>query len=751
MRQEIVGDNINKVDAIDKVTGQAVFATDYYFDEMLYLKILRAPHPHALIKALDTSKAEKLAGVEMVITADDFPELKKFGLIKEDQEVFVTEKTRFMGDPLALVVAENKEIASKALDLIEVDYEPLEIIEDPKRALEDGVVKIHDDGNLLCSHKLEKGDIEAGFAAADLIIKNQFKSQCIEQLPLQPEAGVAKYDEQTGVYTIWAATQWLHDSQADIASSLGVSQDRVELIQPAIGGAFGKREDLSVQIYLALAAKLTGKAVKLTYTREESMIAQSKRHPITFDFKTGVRKDGYLTAWQAEIVGDAGAYASSSPAVVHQALYHCTGPYNVANVKGQSYAVYTNNTYSGAMRGFGATQAAFAYESQMDSIAKELGFDPIELKLKNAYEIGSTTPNGQRLDSSVGLKETIKQAKKASNYNNLKSNDEKEVKKRGTGVASIFFGNAYGEGFPDHSICELKLKDDGTIAVKTAAADVGQGVLTVVTQIVAQTLNVAVEDIKLAEGNTAKMKNAGSTSASRQTIFSGNAAKIAAEDLLGKINHLVFLELGLNYPEFELKAGKIIAEDRVVTFKGLVKLAKARDFKLESEGCYFPKTYAPTESGFSKLNYVSYSFNTQIAEVEVNTKTGEVDVLKITAAPDVGKAIHPQNVEGQSEGGTMMGLGMALMEEQIIEKGITKNPNLSGYLVPTAKDMPELETVIVESGGGAGPYGAKGIGEPAMLPTAPAIINAIEDAVGVRIKELPATPEKILAALEKKK
>lgn len=418
----IVGSNFLKVDARDKVTGRAIYPDDIYFDDLLYVKVKRAPHPHAYLRKLDVSKAEELPGVVKVITATDYPDLNKFGLIIKDQPVLVGigEKMRYLGDALAIVVAESREIATRALDLIRVEVEELEVISDPLRAMEDDAPAIHEDGNILITHYLDKGDVEKGFAGADIIVEREYRTQHIDQLPLQPEAGVGLYDGESGVIKLWVATQWLHDTQADIAQSLGLPREKVRIIQPAIGGAFGKREDISVHIHLALAAMATGRPVKLTYTREESMITQSKRHPMIIRAKTGATKDGYLTAWKVEVIGDAGAYASSSPAVVHKGMYHCTGPYNVENVRGVSHAVYTNNTYSGAMRGFGTTQMAFAYESQMDILAHELGLDPAQFRLQNAYQVGSLTPNGQVLSRSVNVRETIKKAIEMSDWKGVR-------------------------------------------------------------------------------------------------------------------------------------------------------------------------------------------------------------------------------------------------------------------------------------------------------------------------------------------
>ena len=412
MSEKYIGKDILKVDVQDKVTGKALYPDDIYFKDMLYLKIKRATHPHAYLRKLDLSKAEKLPGVVRIITAADIPQVKNFGLIIKDQPVLVGigQKMRYMGDALAIVIAESKEVASKAVKLIEVEVEELEVISDPLRAMKKDAPLIHQDGNILATHYLEKGDIKKGFAEADVIVEKEYRTSFLDQVPLQVEAGVGLYDQKNEVIKLWVASQWLHDTQADVAQSLGLPKEKIRIIQPAIGGAFGKKEDISVHIHLALAAIETKRPVKLIYTREESMITQSKRHPFIIRAKTGVTKEGYLTAWQAFVIGDTGAYASSGPAVVHKGMYHCTGPYNVDNVKGVAYTVYTNNTYAGAMRGFGTTQMAFAYESQMDILAHKLGISPAQFRLQNAYDIGSSTPNSQILTHSVGVKETIKEA-----------------------------------------------------------------------------------------------------------------------------------------------------------------------------------------------------------------------------------------------------------------------------------------------------------------------------------------------------
>lgn len=761
MKGDYVGKRIVRVDAREKVLGKPLYSVDLFKEGMLHLKVLCAPHPHALIKKVDVTKAKALPGVVSVVTAADVPELKTYGLIFKDQEALVKEKSRYLGDRIAVVAAEDERTARRALKLIEVDYEPLEVITDPLRAMEPDAPRIHESGqvpfehaynkgNVLAIDHLVKGNVEQGFAEADRIFENTFSTQFVDHVAMETEAGMAEHDPETDCYTLWAPCQWTHDIQTDVAKVLGIRVDQLKIVQPeAMGGAFGRREDISVHIILPLMAKITGRPVKWVMTRQETMIMQTKRTPITFKLKTGVKNDGTITAWQSEVIGDTGAYASTGASIVHQSMYVATGPYEVPHVKGISYTVYTNNTFTGAMRGFGATEAAFAYERQMDCIARDMGWDPAEFRLKNAYRIGSRTANGQLLTTSVGAVDTILTAREHFGSKGVPSAPHK---KRGMGMATIMFGCGYGEGFPDHSFAGVQVTDSGRILLRSAAADVGQGVKTIMVQIAADVLKLPPEFIDLAPNDTATTKNAGSTSATRQTIFSGNAVKLAAQNLLGKIYHQAYLELGRAYPELSLADGDVILHGttRQMSLGELAQIAKAKGEPLEAEGCYFPRTDIDYTTAQGEVVYLTFTYNTHYVEIEVDTETGQVDVLRVIAAPDVGVAINPAGVEGQSEGGVAMGLGAALMEKQEFKDGVTLNADLSTYLIPTSLDMPEVKTVIVESGDSCGPYGAKGIGEPAMIPITPAIFNALEDALGIRLYDLPATPEKILAAIKAK-
>ena len=785
MSRRTVGKELKKVDAREKVTGEARYTEDLTsdFGGVLHMRVKRAPHPHAYLRDIDTSKAEEVPGVVEIFTASDFPEIKNFGLIIKDQPVLVgiDEKMRYLGDALALVVAENDTAALRGRELIDVEIEELEVVDGLEKALEDDCPVVHDEeyieathyidpdfccDNMLCNHHVERGDVEAGFAEADHVIEGEYRTQFLDQVPLQVEKGIADYDRENDVITIWAASQWLHDTQADIAQSLGLDKDQIRIKQPEIGGAFGKKEDVSVHIHLALAVRELRRPVQLIYNREESFLAQSKRHPMIIRHKTGVTEEGDLTAWQTEVFGDTGACASSGPAVLQKSLYHCTGPYDVPNVKGNSYAVYTNNPYGGAMRGFGATQMAFAYESHMDRIAEELDFDPARLRHKNAYRKGSLTPNGQELNQSVNAVETIEGAAELAGWeieedaglpaidpaSTPLEADEEDIA-RGRGMATIMFGFGYGEGFPDHSIAEIELTEDETVRVRTSAADVGQGVRTVVTQIVSEVLKIDPDLIELVRGDTHTTQNAGSTSATRQTYFTGNAVKEAAEDLLGNIYHHASREFGTNHPEMAVKDGRVYShvnsDDDMSLWELDDRLAR-QGVELKGRGTFFPKTYKPdTRTGQAEKVYVDYTFHTQIVDVAVDLSTGLISVENVYSGLDVGQAINPQGVEGQIEGGTAQGIGMALTEEVVVEDGVIQNPDLSRYLVPTSLDCPDVESVLIENAGSDGPFGAKGIGEPTTIATAPAIANAVYDAIGIRFNQLPIKPERVKAELER--
>jgi CO/xanthine dehydrogenase Mo-binding subunit len=744
----VVGKNIERIGALDLVLGKAKFSGDILMKGLLHLKILRSTFPHALIKAIDTEQASKLPGVVRIFTGKDIPGNKRVGTIIKDQPVLVEDRVRYKGDPIALVVAETEEDGEEALEHIKIHYEELEPVLTPERALEMGAPKIHETGNLLFHQLITKGDIEKGFQEADVIVERTYTTPWVEHACLEPDAGIAYLDEE-GRIILYVSTQNPFYDQKEVADVLGLGLDRVRVIQAPTGGGFGSKLDVTVQCYLGLAAFYIKRPVKLVFTREEVFEATSKRHPMKIQFKTGVTKEGKLTAVQARILGDTGAYASYGTVVATRAVIHATGPYEVPNFKAESVMVYTNNIWSGAMRGFGAPQVAFAHKSQMDILAEKLGMDPIDFRLRNVLKKGSSTGTEQILHNSVGIGKTLERLKEWRGKNiseevvpgGYEKND-RIVK--GIGVASVWFriGNAAAS---NPSTIKVEIDRNGNIVLSIGTADIGQGSNTVLTQIAAEELGIKTNEIHLVCADISLTMDAGATAASRQTYISGNAVRNACMNL----KEILFKEVRDLYNfsdrEFFLKNKKVV-------FRGLQRISiplteiADRVYRegrhLRGEGFFNHNvTQLDPRTGQGKP-YTTYAFASQLAEVEVDRETGEVHVRRIVAAHDVGKAINPMNVIGQINGGVAMGVGFALSEEFI--PGQTNS--YFNYFIPTIKDIPEIVSIIVEDEEPTGPFVAKGIGEPALIPTAPAILNAIAKAIGSRVYDLPATLEKVQKA-----
>lgn len=749
----VVGKKIKRVDALKKVTGKALFANDLKFDGMLYAKVLRSRLAHAKIKNIDIKLAKELNGVRAVLTASDIPGENRVGVLGDpfrDQPVLADEKVRFVGDPIAIVAADSEKIAEKALDLIKVDYEELTPVFDPVLAMVENAPKIHKGSNILNHRVIRSGDIDKAFASADVIIEGTYKTPFYEHAYLEPEAGIGKKDEN-GDVIVWAGTQFPSNVMEEVARVLGVSISKVRIIQTVTGGGFGSKLDMSVHCHIALLAFKTGKPVKLVYTRPESIIASTKRHPFFMKYKTGATKEGELVAIDAEIIGDTGAYASFGPAVLTRAAVHAAGPYNIPNVKINAYAVYTNNPICGAMRGFGVMQVAIAHESQMDILAEQLGMDPIELRLKNSFKLGSRTPTGQLLEYSVGIKETLHQAQTLSKEWSKDITDKKNpLKKRGIGIGVMWYGIG-NTGHSNPSGAFVNLFDDGSSIVLTGCADIGQGSDTVLGQIAAEELGIDVGNVKVISADTGVTPWCRGTSASGQTYISGNAVRLAAIKVKETLFQQVATVFGVNKDGLYLNNGVIYSKDsrELITLTDALRKCKSLGILTQGSGYFNPETINLNPETGQGIPYATYSYATHLAEVEVDLETGEVKVLKLAAFNDVGKAINPIGVEGQLDGGMSMGLGQTLMEELVVENGVIKTPTLAQYLIPTSLDMPEdMSVSIIEENEPSGPFGAKGVGEPASIPTAPAILSAIYNAVGARITELPAKNEIILKAIK---
>lgn len=738
-----VGKNMIRVDAYSKVTGKALYPQDIYMDNMLFAKTLRSKYPHANIK-IDTADAEKVDGIVRIFTYKDIP-FNKHGVVFKDHDVFACEKVRRIGDPIAFIVGTSEKTCIEGMNKIKVDYKILEGVFDPIEGMKEDAPKIHGDSNILYNFKLRTGDIEEGFKNSDIIVENTYTTHMVEHVFLQPEACLS-YLEDDGTVVIVIATQYPHYDREEIAQTLKIDEKKIKIINTNVGGAFGGREDISMQIHMALAALTLKQPIKTIFSREESFLGHSKRHPFIMKYRTGVDKEGYLQAMEAEIISDSGAYASWATNVLRKGGVHSTGPYHIPNVKVDGYSVYTNNPYAGAMRGFGATQVPVAHEQQMDILAEKLGISPMEIRMKNIFKQGSTTATGQVLLESVpGSKCLESLMPYMEEYKRLKD----PSKNIGVGLGLSFYGTGYGNGFPDVSRTQVKLHENGRIGIYVGATEVGQGAKTVLVQIGAETLGIPPEDIDFICEDTSIMPDSGTSAASRQTYNTGNAVKIACEDFIKNLKEVAKKELGLN-----TSVGLIIENGEVVLSIfpqkriSLKELSNKYSFRVEGFGEFIAQTTKLDPETGQGAPYWPYTFSACVVALEVDTKSGRVELLKTAFAQDAGKAINPTLVEGQIDGGVSMSLGFTLFEDLKLVKGEMKNNKFSKYLIPTAMDMIDIDRIIVEDPESTAPYGAKGVGEPVTIPFAPAVLNAIYDATGVRITELPATPEKLVKAFK---
>jgi len=734
----IIGQSVTRIDALGKVTGEAKYPGDINLPDQAYMKILFAHRPHARIKSIDTTKAEALPGVIAVFTAKDVP-VNEYGLITPDQPVLCgpgsskpfADRVRFVGDQVALVVAATEETAAQARSLIEIDYEDLPVVTDVEKAMRPEATVLHPEleSNVFCHYRIRKGDVEAAFtqvlAEGGVIVEGEYRTPAQEHAYLQPEAGLGYIDED-GRVTVIVAGQWTHEDQEQIAHALGLPAERVRVIYPAIGGAFGGREDMSVQIVLALAAwrlhqRGINRPVKVIWSREESIIGHHKRHPYILRAKWGAWKGGKLAAAQVEVIADGGGYAYTSTKVLGNATLMCTGPYEIPNVKVDSYAVYTNNMITGAFRGFGGPQGAFAAETQMNRLAKVLGMDPFEIRRKNVLGEGSLLSVGTPLPKGVSMPQVIEKLAEAvqqSDNDRPKPPAGKEQSHlvRGTGIAAAFKNVGFSFGAPEQSTAAVELFGDKEIeraVVHHAGADCGQGAHTVMAQMAAETLGLPLEKIELIVSDTAFTENSGSASASRLTFMAGNSIKGACELALEKWR----------------------AEERPASATYQYRPPKTTPFD--------PQT------GKSEPNF-AYGYVAEAVTVEVDTETGHVHLVNVICADDVGRAVNPLQVQGQIEGAVVQATGYAVLENFVQKNGYVLTDKFSNYLIPTVLDVPErVQSLILEYPDPIGPYGARGMAEMPYLPLAPAVIAAVHDATGVWFQEFPLTPERVLRGLGK--
>lgn len=748
---DIVGTRQRRVDAWGKVTGRAKYADDYTIAHQLIGRVLRSRHPHARILRIDTSKAGRIPGVAAVLTARDIPGSKVFGIVTQNQAILAEEKVRYMGDGVALVAAVSSEAAEEALAAIDVEYEVLPVVSDPAEAMKPESPKIHGDTNIFVHHKVRKGDSGRGFAEADFVIERTFRTQFVEHAYLEPEAVLAEPAEQGGV-RVTGSIQNLFSSRRSVAAALGIDLNRVQLIQATLGGSFGGKDEVMTAMCCraALLALRTGKPVKMVNTREESMLESYKRHPYILYYKWGARKDGSITAMEIRCIADGGAYASMSPFVTWRSVVQATGPYRCENVRTDVYAVYTNNTYTGAMRGFGSPQVNFAIESMMDELGRRVGKNPLEIRLQNCFVDGSVTATGQRLDHSVSLGEVLRTAADAADFEKkwaLYRDAPAGSTKRGIGLACSYRGVSLGAEGADAAGAIVSVQTDGSVIISSGVTDMGQGAQSQMSQIAAEVLGISMDRIQFLNTNTSRVPDSGPTVASRGTIMGGSAARKAAENVRASLlltaggmtglpvdalslrgNHLVRAETGEQLASFSEVAAECFREGRPLIGLGWHKA---------------PRTTWNGERGEGNA-YFTFVYGANIAEVDVDTETGKTDVLDFVSVHEVGQAISRNGVEGQIYGGVAMGLGYGLLEDFAIENGIPKQLNFDEYLIPTSMDIPSIRAILVENPDPAGPFGAKSIGEPANEIAAPAIINAICNATGKRVLDMPATLERVL-------
>ena len=727
----IIGQSVKRIDALGKVTGETPYPGDIDMDGQLWLKIKYSDRAHARVVSVDTLIAKELPGVVAVFTSLDVP-VNEYGLTKKDQPVICgpggdiegTDIVRCYMDHVAIVVAENEEIAAHAVDLIDVTYEDLPTVFDADTALTDDAPQLHHDSpnNIIDHFLIRKGDMDAGWAQADVVVEGEYRTTWQEHAYLQPEAGLGYIDEG-GRVTVVVAGQWTHEDQEQISHALGLPEEQVRVIYPAIGGAFGGREDMSVQIVLALAAWKLKRPIKTLWSREESILGHHKRHPVTVRTKWGARATGEIVAVEAELVGDAGAYNYTSNKVMGNANLMATGPYVIPNCHIDTYTVYTNNIPCGAFRGFGAPQALFAAESQVNKLAEKLGMDAVEIRRRNCLYEGAILSVGTPLPEGVSMPEVIEACGRES-YWQQNSNDIWErvpkresstpYKRRGIGFAAGYKNVGFSFGYPEQSWATVELHGNTEIeevVIRQAGADVGQGLHTVLVQMVAEAAGVGMDQVRLIVSDTAHTQTAGSASASRLTFMAGNALKGATEKALAEWR----------------------SEERpaIGTFQ------------------YRPPKTTPydPETGKSEPNF-AYGYVAQAIEIEVDIETGQIEVIEVVCANDVGKAVNPQQVQGQIEGAVVQALGYALTEYLVMEEGRIKNPYLSTYIIPTVLDVPlNVKSVILEYPDPIGPWGARGMAEMPFLPIVPAIAAAIHDATGVWMDSQPFTPDKVVQAL----
>jgi len=756
-----IGKRTPRIDAVEQVTGSAQFLPDLKFPNMLYGAILRSTIAHGRILNIDTSRAERLSRVKAVITSLDYPTAcVGFYMGVANKECLVSDKVRFIGDDIAAVAAESQESAQEACSLIKVDLEPLPAVFDPEEALKPCAPLIHDDspGNIAGEIHKEFGDVADGFAASDKIFESSYRTYAAAHCCLETRGTIAEVDVH-GRLTIWSTTQIPHVLREILSMVLNLPVGKIRVRKAYVGGGFGSRQSPDpIDLICALLALKTKRPVRLIKDRIEEFTTDRSRYPMIMTLKTGMKSNGSIRACHADILTDAGAYHDQGITITSHALSRIDHCYRIPCVRMDAKVVFTNKVYGGAFRGYGNPQITFAIESQMDEIAEALGIDPLELRIINACHEGDVAAGGARI-TSCGLTESLNRSASAVGWEDKRGRSNK----RGIGMACFVHsggGGAWAHG-GNFSSAFLKVEYDGSVDLITGVPDVGQGSKTTLALIAAEVIGIPVADVRVHSGDTGIAPVALGARGSRETFLGGNAVKLAAEDAKRQLQDRAAFILGVPVEELGSIQGRIFVKSKPAAF---VTIAQAAAKTMHEQASAFPMgipvvaSACYTDPVSEMVDLVAgcgnpcptYTFGTQIAEVEVDTDTGQVTVIRVVAAHDVGKAINPMAIEGQLEGSISQGIGFALTERVIWEKGVVKNPKLTDYNLPTTMDISKVISILIETNDPEGPFGAKGIGEAGLIPTAGAIANAIYDAIGVRIRDLPITADKILDALEEK-
>ena len=757
MSYQVIGKSPARADAWEKVRGRPIYAADFSLPGMLHSRIVRSPYSSARIARIDVEAARALPGVVAVLTHEDVPrnEMRMelpgrmaeatAGAVLAFQPVLASDRVRFHGEPVVAIAAETPEIAAYAAELVVIDYEDLPGVWDPETALRPEAPHVHEGGNVLRRWHLRKGDIALGFRQADVVVEQTYRTPFVDHVYIETETGIGWIDAE-GVLVLRVSTQVLEHFR-DVADVLRLPHSRVRLEGTYLGGGFGGKEDVTVECLLGLLVWKTRRPVQLIFSREESFIGHGKRHPYVLRYRTGARRDGELVALEAELISDSGAYAALSPWVLFYSLVTATGPYRIPHVHVDAVTAYTNNPIASAYRTFGSIQTCVAYEGQMDALAAALGIDPLELRERNFLRKGDSIATGQVLETEPMLGETMRRAWAALGP----ARASEEPLRIGRGLAASF--TPYGRmcWTRDSASAWVGMELDGGAVVRCAAPDVGGGQTSSLCSIAAEVLGLPLEDVVAVGRDSHFTPRAGTTTATRQLFMSGNAVLRASRELRRHVVDQAAELLEAGAADVELADGRAFvrgAPSRAVTLGEVVRAMSASGRPMQVLDKYDAPS-APTidpRTGQGKP-FNDYTFGTQAVEVEVDGETGQTRVTRLVACYDIGQAINRQSAEGQIEGGAVQGLGHALLEAVALEDGIIRNPHLLDYKIPTTLDSPAVETILIESGNGLGPFGAKGIGEPAMTPTPAAVMNAVARAVGRPVTEFPITAERVLARL----